>query len=807
MPTLSEHLDTIDAINPLTPRVEGLLQRFLGSPVRICPERSRLASESWKETQGDPLDLRRAKLFKRICDEIPISIFDGELIVGSQTPFPRGVGLQLDFNPVVGLELESGDRRTRAENSVGILPDDALRAIARDTHFWEGISPGETMLDAIDESLGSDFRARTYSCTRSYGKFTNFAPDADYAKVLAIGLDGIVAEIDAELDALTFTSREDGPRHSFLKAARISCEAMWGLAHRYSQLARKLARVETAEARRRELEAIAEVCARVPQHPARTFQEALQCVRLIHLGLYLEDGNGAGALLGRLDQSLYPFYARDLERGVLDPSGAAELLAAFWIKVAATDRIPPGYVKTAGAGYVQTRAILGGVDRSGDDACNDLTYLILHVAGALQVDVPIYLRWHSGMDRRVMDKAVLTNIAMRSEPAFHNDEQIIPGLVSDGASLEDARDYVLHGCSHPFPYGSCYGTVFFINGAKVLELVMFNGVDPVTGARVGPETGDPSDFGDIDRWISAFLRQWSDLYDLVLAGSNLGESVQSQVYSQPFASALTADCIQNGRGVHAGGTRYPRFTGDIQNKVYADVADSMAAIQHLVYERGVLTVSEIVDACAADFAGADHQRVRALLLGAPKFGNDSGSPENIYRTLNDRVAALSRSRIGYLGFPKRDTRVGGAVHMAQGRDVGALPNGRRAGEPLSDGGISPVAGCDVAGPTVTLRSVARALDFSTNRSAVLNQKIPRHLLRTPEERSRLIDVIETYFEDLCGYQIQWNICDAEDYIAAKESPSDYRNLLVRVGGYSAYFVELDSDLQDQIIARTEQGLD
>lgn len=796
----------LDALEPITPRIQALLDRFYNSRIHVCPERSHLATLSWQQTEGQPLHVRRAQLFAKICHEIPISIFDHELIVGSQTHHFRGVGLQLDYNPIVGLELARGDRRMRAEQSQGVLERQDLDTIVQDSRYWQGISPGEMMMSQIREIMGTTFEDTTYCCTQSYSYFTNFAPDADYAKVLRLGFLGLIAEIDQEIQSLEFSSLADGRKLQFLRAARVACQAAIQLARRYAELARTLAGQESDAGRRSELETIATVCDRVPAHPARNFWEALQAVRFIHLCLYLEDGNGAGALLGRLDQYLYPFYRADVEQGRLTRAAAAELLAALWVKVATTDRVPPGYVKTAGAGYVQTRAILAGVDRDGNDACNEMTHLILHVAGSLKLDVPLYLRWHSGINRATMLKAVWTNIQVGSEPAFHNDEQIIPGLVADGAELADARDYILHGCSHPFPYGSVYGTVFFVNGAKVLELVMYNGHDPSTGKQIGPQTGDPRQFASIDDWITAFQKQWTHMYDVVLRGFNIGELTQAQVYSQPFVSALTADCIQKGLDVHEGGCRYNQALGDIQNKVYADIPDALVAIDELVYKQRVYSVDEFIAACASNFAGESGEQVRLRMQRAPKFGNDLGAPEKIYRVLNDFVASISRSRKGFLGFAKRDTRVGGAVHMAQGQSVGALPNGRKAGAPLSDGGISPVAGCDMRGPTATLHSVAKALDFKTNRSSVLNQKMPRTLLRTPTEMNRLVDLMETYFARYNGYQVQWNIQDREFYLAAKENPSEYKNLIVRVGGYSAYFVELDPKLQDQIIARTEQAL-
>lgn len=798
-------VQTLDAIDPKTSRIVALLERYYNSPVQICPARSHLATLAWQETEGQPLPLRRAHLFARICDEIPITIFDEEVIVGSQTPYPRGVGLQLDFSPQMGLEVEAGDRRLRADQTEGLLTDADLKTIAEDAHYWQRRSPGDVMLQEIREVMGSTYEDVSVDvCTRSHGKQSLSSPHPDYEKVLRIGLRGIISEIDGAMQTIDFSSRGDGDRYVFLRAAKMSCEAQIRLAHRYSQLARRMAAEARNAARSTELEKIADICDRVPENPPQNFWQALQSIRLIHLGLYLEEGNGSGIPLGRLDQYLYPFYARDLERGTLSLEQATELLSAFWMKMASTDAFVVAGVKISGAGYLNTRTTLGGVDREGRDASNPLTYLILHVAGHLKLGLPIYLRWHSGMPHDLMLKALETNMQIGSEPAFHNDEHIIPGLVADGASLQDARDYLIDGCAHPYPYGSIYGTYHFIDGAKVFELVMYNGHDPRTGKQLGSQTGDPRGFKSIQDWIQAFEQQWQYIYDTVLKGFKIGELVKMQVYSQPFASALSPDCIQKGCDVHAGGVRYPQFTGDIYNKIYADVADSLTAIDEYVYRKRTLSVAALLDACASNFSGERGEEIRRMLKAAPKFGNDLGRPEEIYRVLNERAAAFGRSRRGQFGFPKRDVKLGGAVHGSHGRIVGALPSGRAAGMPLADGGISPSAGVDTRGPTVTMRSVAKSLAYEGNRTAVLNMKMPKSLLRTPAERERLVDLIESYFTGYSGYQVQWNIQDREFYLAAKSHPSEYKNLIVRVGGYSAYFIELDSLLQDQIIARTEQ---
>lgn len=796
----------IERIDLNTPRIEALSQAYYNSRVYICPERSHLAAESWRETEGYPLHIRRAKLFAKICDQIPVAIFNNECIVGSQTQHIRGAGLWLDFSPKVGLEIEKGNRALRTSEAKGAISEESLKTIIEDAHYWQGISPGDIMLQQIRELMGPIYEDITYDvCSRAHGTSTSYAQDADYNKVLHLGLRGVIAEINQEIDDLQFTSVTDGKKYQFLSAAKLCCEAEIRLAKRYAELARQMSIREQDEQRKIELETIAKICERVPENPATSLWEALQSVRFIQLGIYLEDGNGAGASLGRMDQYLYPFYKSDLEQGKLTRQQAAELLSTFWLKVSTMESAPPIEERTTTAGYIGTKVILGGLDRQGNDASNELTYLLLHVAGYMKTCIPLYLRWHPGTSRDLMLKAVWTNIQVGSEPAFHNDKQIIPGLVADGASLEDARDYVLWACSHPHPYGSVYGTPHYINGGKVLELVMYNGFDPRTKKQLGIQSGDPRKFSSIKDWVDAFLKQWEHIYDIVIKGYNIGELTQMEVYSQPFASSLTPDCIQKGLDVHEGGCRYPEFVGDIYNKIYADVPDSLIAIQESVYNKQEITVNELLEACAGDFGGTQGERIRRLLKSAPKYGNDLGDPEEMYRLLNDRIAAIGWSRKGYFNAPKRDLKSGATHHISHGRVVGALPNGRKAGMPLADGGISPSAGCDTKGPTVTLRSVAKAVDFSTNRSAILNQKIPKLLLKTKEQKDRFIDLIETFFRDYNGYQVQWNIQDSDVYIAAQANPAEYKNLIVRVGGYSTYFVELSPILQDEIITRIEQN--
>jgi len=796
----------INSIDVRKDRVETILQRYYNSEVRICAERTHLATQAWKETEGQPLDLRRAKLFAKICDEIPITIFEHELIVGSPTTHIRGTAPQLDYNSQIGQELVAGDRATRGESKALISPED-LDMVTEDTNYWKGKSPGEQVNATVREAMGSLAEEVLFAISRrGVADMMKNNRHIEYRKVLRLGLKGMLAEIEQEMAEIDFTSYGAIKKYQYLRAAKICFQAFIRYAKRYAELARQMAAQEGDAKRKEELEAIAAICDHVPENPPRNFWEALQAVRLIYIGVYLEIGFHS-ILLGRIDQYLYPFYKEDIETGRLTREQAAELLACFSIKFAEMEGYKTSWRKVQASGSQYNKIVLGGVDREGNDASNELTYLFLHVYGHLRILQPLFLRWHSGTPRELMAKAVWTNKMTGSEPAFHNDEQAIPLLIEAGISLEDARDYFIHGCAHPFVPGASAGKTgaASINGAKVFELVMKNGYDSITAKKqIGLQTGDPRQFSSIQDWTDAFFKQWEYIYDIIVKTQNITHLSQLEVYSQPFTTALVAEDSIRQLQLVSPGDHYLQFGSNIFNRIYADVADSLIAIKKVVYEQQKFTVDQVLEACASNFEGENGEFIRDTLKAAPKYGNDLGEPEEMYRLLSDGTNAIIRSRKNYAGYPMRDLRNGASEHLSHGRITGALPNGRKTGMPLADGGISPCAGCDLKGPTTTFRSVAKAADFKKINSAVLNQKIPKGLLNTDEHVDQFIALIETYFQDYNGYQVQWNIENKEVYLAAKENPSEHKDLVVRVGGYSAYFIELDPKLQDEIIARTEQ---
>ena len=809
---LLHDVEDIDGVKVLTERVKKRSEEYSKAKARprITAGRSHLATQSWKETEGEDIYLRRAKLFARICEQVPIAIFDDELIVGSQTQYVRGCSPPLDWSTDAGDEVLAGNKDVgRSEALKCDISDEDFLAIKEDVAFWHGKSPDVIIKKVTEQQLGMSVD-ELIAPGITLSPFGHATPiwhhDADYERILRIGLKGILKEVKERREALKFENGDDGEKCVFYLAAEITLKAMITYAKRYAELARKLSGQTSDPRRKRELERIAETCDWVPENPARNFYEAVQSCRFIHLGLNLETGGGAEQV-SRLDQYLFPYYEKDIKEGIITLQEATEIMACIWMKINEMDIMRPGNRKMTGAGSYGTHVTIGGVDRDGNDATNELTYLSLKIGKELKTPISIYLRVHENTPDELMKRAIETNRAVGGGiPSFLNDERVIPNLVQDGVTLEDARDWVGFGCVHPhIAHGSGqYNNFPVFNAPKCLELVMYNGFDPRTGKQIGLQTGDPRSFKSIEDWIDAWQKQFEYWFTFLNQIGNIGWHIRSQIYAIPFHSALVNDCLAKGKDVFRGGLRYPQLLLGSLCMLRANTADSLMAIKRLVYDEKKLTVDELLDACAHNFEGGGRGQIQQMLLAAPKYGNDEDEPDEMMKRLSMWMSHFVPSVNGPYGYPKRDCRQGAAAHYTAGRLVGALPDGRKAWEPLADGGISPFRGADKQGPTAVLRSAFKIINTNENRSAVLNQKISPALLGTEENVMKLIALIRTFFNDYHGYMIQFNILSREQLLEAKVHPEEYRDLVVRVGGFAAYFVELPPMLQDEVITRTEQ---
>lgn len=627
----------------------------------------------------------------------------------------------------------------------------------------------------------------------------------DYAKVMNIGLEGIIAEADVEIRKLSITNREDLHKKYFLDAAKITCNAVITYARRYAKLAGEMARVEPDNQQKKELEKIAEICSRAPAQPARTFREAIQAFWFTHLGC-LQERNGSGYSPGRFSLYMFPFYQRDKDSGLIDDEMVLELLELLFIKLteAGGQFESQKRFKQAMGNKFQNLSI-GGVDADGNDATNDLDFLVLEAQKRVRMIQPtISLLYHHKISGALVQKAVevvRTGIGM---PAFFNNELNIERLLNHGASLEDARNGCIIGCVESGFSHACntmWGGPF--NLAKMLELALNNGKDPLSGKQLGPKSGEAESFQSFAELHAATQRQFDFFAPPFWEFQFASNAIEAEVFPLPFASALVDDSIKNGKDISRGGSRYS-MDGCNANGV-VDLANSLAAVKKVVFEHKRITMKQLLEALKADFEG--HADIQQLLLNAPKYGNDYEYVDNIVRQWYDLYHRKHMEVIGtdFLGRKTKPIAFSVTRHFPLGSAMGALPNGRKAKQPLSDGSVSAMPGTDLKGPTALIRSASRALDTLRYGSSLLNMKFHPANMEPPHDQS-LIALIKTYVE-LGGHHIQFNVISQDDLRAAQRDPAKYRDLIVRVAGFSAFFVQLDPVVQEEIIKRTELGFD
>jgi formate C-acetyltransferase len=804
-------IDEVNKVIALTDRVKKRKEECRAAIPHLCAERSRLVTESWKETEGEPMVIRRAKLFKKVMKGISVVIREGELIVGSQAKYIRGAGPAVDFNPDYAFSLlETEDFKLGGGTRTGEVSEAEKASLLQDARYWKGRAPYDVILKTRREAFGKkidDLINDIYEAMPCLGPITLPASErlSDYGKVMNKGLNGIIAEAKEGLKKLSFSVNGDIKKYYFLQAVIITCEAAIMFAHRYAELARNLAGREGDAIRKKELEKIADICEWVPANPARSFYEALQSFWFIHLTVNLES-SCIGQTPGRMDQYLYPFYERDLEEGRITRQEAAELLCCLWVKFEEIEDVKGREYQQAGQLNTTNNITIGGVDKDGRDATNELTYLLLEVTRQLKTAQPLlYLRCHSGTPEELWMKAAeVDRDRGDGNPAFLNDEPVLLNFVSMGIPIQEARDWMGGGCIIPFiSHASPPDRPVRFNASKVLELTLNNGVDPRTGKQVGLATGDPRDFSSFNELYDAFKKQYDFFATLLARWHRLFWQVRNDYYSLPFASALMDDCISKGMSYMEGGSRYPQRYWVLADRGHQNVADSLAAIKKLVFEEKKISMTDLLQALKVNFEGKE--KLRQMLLAAPKYGNDDGYVDEIFNDLclwTQRRLTQEKHVLGHNGAMWRG---GVTVHYFFGKTVGALPDGRKAWQPLADGSLSPMQGVDVKGPTAVINSASKVNHTEVCVSSLFNMKFFPAVIRSREGIKKFIALIKTYF-DRGGYHIQFNLMGQEVLLDARKHPERHRDLLVRVAGYSAYFVDLSPEVQDEIIARTEHTL-
>ncbi len=782
-------------------RIRRLRQSSLDAKPSLSPERAELMTEFYKETSRATLSapMKRALAFRYLLEKKSITIGDGELIVGERGPAPKATPTYPEITTHSLEDLDILDSRPKTPFRVS--PE--TRKTYKDVIilFWKGQTVREKIFAEMDKPWLDAYEA---------GVFTEFmeqrAPGHTVLddKIYKKGFEDFQADIRRSLDSLDF-SRDPGAfrKKEELEAMAVAAGALVLFAERHGARAREMAAAEKDPARKAELERIAENCFRVPRHAPRDFWEALQYYWFVHLGVITELNTWDSFNPGRLDQHLFPFYEKGLADGSLTEESARELLQAFWIKFN-NQPAPPKVGVTAEESCTYTDFCLiniGGVGRDGADAVNELSFLILDVIEEMRLLQPSSMVQVSKKSPdRLLDRALRIIKTGFGQPSLFNTDAIIQEMVRQGKSLEDARSGGASGCVEAGIFGKeNYNLTGYFNLPKILEITLYGGLDPRTGKRIGADTGEAAGFASYDELFAAFRKQVNHFVDIKVRGNSVIERIYAEYLPSPFLSLLIDDCISRGLDYHDGGARYN--TSYIQGVGIGTATDALASLKYHVYDQKDVSMPEMLRALAADFEAAEGLRQR-LVNKTPKYGNDDDYADRVMVQIFEAYHAAVDGSPNTRGGRYRVNLLPTTVHIYFGRVTGALPDGRRAGEPLSEG-VSPVQGADRHGPTAVIKSVAK-MDHLRTGGTLLNQKFTPQLLSTESGLAKLRQLVRSYFR-LDGHHIQFNVVTAETLREAQKHPERYRDLIVRVAGYSDYFVDLGPDLQDEIIRRTEHA--
>ncbi|MCW8810594.1 MAG: hypothetical protein OQK64_06510, partial [Ignavibacteriaceae bacterium] len=601
--------------------------------------------------------------------------------------------------------------------------------------------------------------------------------------------------LDYYNDPKTFDKREE------LKAMDIAADALIAFAKRYSDKLIEAAQQENNQTRKDELETMAGICERVPINAPKTFWEALQYYWFVHLGVITELNTWDSFNPGRLDQHLYPFYKSDIESGLLDKEGAKILLQAFWVKFN-NQPAPPkvGVTSKESNTYTDFCLInLGGVNEEGEDAVNELTYLILDVIEEMRLLQPSSMVQISKKNPNDLVSRALEIIKTGyGQPSLFNTDAIIQEMLRQGKSIVDARNGGASGCVETGAFGKeSYILTGYFNLTKILEITLNNGSDPQTGKQIGIQTGDPKSFQSFDELIEAYKKQINYFVDIKIKGNVIIERLYAEYLPAPFMSLLIDDCISKGMDYNNGGARYN--TSYIQGVGIGTTTDSLTAIKYNVFDKNKFSMEEFLNALNKNFEGFEN--IRDLLLNeTPKYGNDNDYADEILKQIFEIYFSAIDGRPNTKGGHFRINLLPTTSHVYFGSVTGATSDGRLSGVPLSEG-ISPVQGADVNGPTAVLKSAAK-IDHLRTGGTLLNQKFSPQIFEGEDSITKIVALIRAYFK-MNGHHIQFNVVDAETLREAQKHPENYRDLIVRVAGYSDYFVDLTPELQEEIIRRTE----
>lgn len=824
-------------------RIEKLKEDLFAKIPVIEAERAVLLTESYKQTEDEPIIIRRAKAFVHILENIPITIRDNELIVGSSTKAPRGCQVFPEFSfEWLESELDTIEKRSADPFYIAEETKNQLREVFK---YWKGKTTSELAASNMEEET---LRAIDHNIFTPGNYFYNGVGHVtvQYEKVLEIGYEGIINEVKEELEKCHVYDEDYITKSQFLKAVISSCEAVISYAERYAKLAAEAAENCQDPIRKKELLNIAQNCMHVPRQGARSFYEACQSFWFVQMLLQIES-SGHSISPGRFDQYMYPYFKKDLEEGRITREFAQELMDCIWLKLNDLNKARDAASAEGFAGYsLFQNLIAGGQDKDGNDVTNDLSFMCIEASKHVMLPQPsLSVRvWNKTPHEFLIKAAELTRTGI-GLPAYYNDEVIIPSLINRGLTLSDAREYNIIGCVEPQKAGKTEGwhDAAFFNMCRPLELTFSSGME--NGIMVGIPTDDVTKMTTFEEFYNAYKKQMEYFIGLLVNADNAIDVAHAKRCPLPFLSCMVDDCIKRGKTVQEGGAVY-NFTGP-QGFGIANVADSLFAIKKLVFDNQKVTMAEfkkaleqnygkdnnvevltlaVVEELMAQGKSVTHEEIAEICKGIynqigynkdarrydqllemidelPKFGNDIDEVDLFARD----VAYTYTKPLEKFRNPRGGQYQAGlypvSANVPLGKQTGATPDGRLKGKPVADG-VSPVAGKDTHGPTATANSVAKLDHHIASNGTLFNQKFHPSALKGRIGLEKFVAFIRTYF-DQKGSHVQFNVISRETLLDAQLHPENYKNLVVRVAGYSALFTTLSRSLQDDIINRTEQG--
>ena len=779
-------------------RIRHLRQQNFDTPTTLSIERALIETAFYKENYGTmPIAILRARNFYEICKKKTIYIGDEELIVGERGPLPKAVPT---FPELTCHSVEDLHTLNERELQRYTISQEDIDTYEREViPYWQGKTQRERIFNHVSKEWEEAYHAGVFTEFMEQRAAGHTAMDG---KMYHEGLLDVKARIEKRISELDYIyDPEATDKQQELEAMAISCDAAILFAERHAALAEEKAAKEQNPQRKKELEKIADVCRWVPAHAPRDLWEAIQMYWFVHLGTVTELNGWDSMNPGHIDQHLWPFYQKGIEDGTLTRDKAKELLSCLWIKFNNQPAPPKVGVTALESGTYNdfTNINIGGVDRNGENATNDLSYMILEIQEELhelQPGLSIHIA------QNTPDEFLLEGIKVIRQghgyPSIFNPDTYIKELVREGKTLEDAREGGCSGCIEVGAFGKeAYLLTGYLNTPKILEITLNNGIDPQTGKKLGLETGDPRSFKTFEELYEAWHKQMVYFVNLKLSVNNYIERMFSLYAPATFLSLYIDDCIEKGKDYYSGGARYN--TTYIQCTGLGTITDCFTTLKKHVFEDKRYTMEEMLDACASNWENGEKMR-QYIRNHTPFFGNDDAYADTIAVRVYDDLVKAIEGRPNTRGGKTQLNMLSTTCHNYFGSVCGATPNGRFAHFAISDG-TSPAHGSDSHGPTAVIKSLGK-LDQTKSGGTLLNVRFVPQLLKRDEDQRKLASLIRTYFK-FGGHHIQFNIVDTATLHDAQKHPEEYRDLLVRVAGYSDYFNDMTEQLQNEIIARTE----